>query len=317
MIRTQLAAVLAAVTLAPISSYALVCGQVIAAPGTYNFTADVGPCAGDGLVVQSSDVIINMNGYTLSAGRGNVGRGIYLQLGSRIEINGKGTITGFQTGIRKSGIGETGLTIYQVTLTRNVTGIFLDKQINALIANNSIDTGVTGIGVSEGNKVVIEKNGISGLSGAGISISNSLEMHVDHNKVTGAQDGLVGNTGPAGLTMRVTNNSFSSNTRDGARVNTSFGGPVVFYSNTAASNLRDGIAVTGAFASTSLIVMGNSAQSNGRYGIGVNNDKWRVARNSASTNTTADLFWDGVGASTCFVANAFTTSIPGVLPVCP
>lgn len=212
---------------------------------------------------------------------------------------------------------ETGLTVFKVTLTKNGGGINLDKQIDALLLNNTIADGSVGIGMVEGNSIVVEKNTINNMKTTGVWISNSLKIHVDHNTVKATQDGLIASPGPGGLSMRITNNSFTSNTRDGARVNTSFAGPIVFYNNTASTNGRDGLAVTGAFASNNSIVMGNTTKSNGRYGVAVNNDRWRVARNASTTNATSDLFWDGVGANTCFVANTFGTSIPGVLPVCP
>ena len=312
-----LAAVTLAATLFPEASYALVCGQIFAVPTVVKLNANLGPCAADGLIVQSSNVTINLNGYRIFAGPGNVSNGIYLQLGSTVEIGGPGEITGFKTGIRKSGIPESDHWVHKVTLTGNGTGMLFDKLVNGLIVNNVVTGGLTGIFVSEGNTMTLSGNRAAGVAGAGLKISNSLGMIVTSNTFNSNVDGMVATTGPAGLSLRAANNTFSNNATDGARVSVTIGGgPVVLYSNTANSNGRDGLGLTGNLATANSTARANQTGKNGRYGINVTNDRWRMYFNKSSLNTTLDMFWDAAGANTCFMGNTAGTWAPFFLPGC-
>ena len=83
----------------------LPCGTVITRSTT--LTADVGPCPGDGLIIGANNVVLNLNGHTLSGTGGSSGvtAGIRLPMRTGVQILGgsaggsKGTVTGFAAGV--------------------------------------------------------------------------------------------------------------------------------------------------------------------------------------------------------------------------
>ena len=312
--KNTLAAIALAAAAFPATSLALACGDAIGVPGVVNLTADLGPCPGDGLKIETSGVTVNLNGFKITGS--GVANGINLRNGSTIEINGPGTIVGFGTGVFKTGMPESGLTVYKVSFLKNSSGIFLSKQNNAVLHANTIYGGSSGVYLIEVNNVIIDENSISRIAGPGVYATNSLNVWVAHNIINKNVDGVVGVPGPSGLSMRVASNQLQSNTQDGARIGIAFGGPVFLYGNEASSNLRDGLSFIGSAAASTSAARGNRAINNGRRGVGVTGDRWRVINNTLTPNSVSDIFWDGIGANTCFSSNVFVTSVPGALPGC-
>ncbi len=308
------------------SAYALTCGQSITTPGVVNLTANLGPCPGNGLIVERSGVTINLNGFKIigaSSGIGTAGSGVSIPNGGGTGIYGPGEISGFGTGIRAADVlsSQTGLTIYNVNLARNGTGIFLNIQNDALVFGNTITQGGVGISANGSSGVTIAGNTITGSSGIGISVfaTAGTGITISNNVVNGNSEGLVADTGNvAGLQMRVTGNQFNSNNWDGARVpmrpRTGLG-PIVFLGNTLNGNGNHGLNFTSSEFGAISNIRGNVSNLNRRYGIITTGDGWRVVGNTFTGNMWYDIYWSGVGDS-CYSNNIFATNY-NHLPLLP
>ncbi len=298
------------VTFALNSAYALTCGQSITTPGVLNLTANLGPCPGNGLSIETSNVTINLNGFKIigkATGLGTTGYGIAVPNGDTTSINGPGEISGFAAGIRNGfGFSATGLTVYNVTLLRNLSGIEMSKNSNALVFGNTISQGTAGIFVIESTGITIAGNAITGLTSAGLNVSNSGSVSITNNQVNNNGDGLVGATGPGGLQLRVAGNTFNSNVNDGARVSliSGGGGPIVFLGNTLNSNGNHGLNLTNNFSGIVTNIRGNTARLNVHYGIITTGDSWRVVGNNFTANMWYDIYWSGIG-NACYSNNVF------------
>lgn len=91
----------------------------IHAPGTYTFANDITAPDVNGLVVLASDVIIDLNGFTLSSAPGvaqTIGVSI-AQYAHRVQVTG-GLITGFTFGVHNNG--STSTFLVDLDLSRNL-----------------------------------------------------------------------------------------------------------------------------------------------------------------------------------------------------
>lgn len=103
-------------TTAPVSATHVACGALITE--STSLDSDVGPCPGDGLVVTSSDVTLDLNGYRVFAANGagdNAGVRLVRVTGVTVE---NGTVEGFDAGIAIMGGG--GNTVRNTTVQNNV-----------------------------------------------------------------------------------------------------------------------------------------------------------------------------------------------------
>ena len=83
-----------AVTAAPAYASHVGCGSLITTDTTLD--SDVGPCAGDGLIVAADDVALDLGGHTVSGA--GTGAGVRVARHTGVEVTG-GTIEGFHTGL--------------------------------------------------------------------------------------------------------------------------------------------------------------------------------------------------------------------------
>lgn len=105
----------------PASANHLACGATV----TQNVTldSDIGPCAGDGLVVATSNVTINLNGFRIFAANGaGDNAGIRIRVGAGGPTTGvsviRGTVDGFDAGIGIFGGGNN--LIRNMTIQNNI-----------------------------------------------------------------------------------------------------------------------------------------------------------------------------------------------------
>ncbi|MDP9075239.1 MAG: right-handed parallel beta-helix repeat-containing protein, partial [Actinomycetota bacterium] len=165
---------------------------------------DIGPCLGDGLVVQGNNITVNLNGHTILGAASDPAStidqaGIHLDHVVGVTVKG-GTVRGFFVGVLVKG--GSGNTITNMTADRNVglgttlysDGIVLDGAGNNKITNSR----VTANGPD---------NGIDMVNNA----SNNL---IDHNFVADNNVASVG-TGPGGTSLAsdggISNDAGSSN----------------------------------------------------------------------------------------------------------
>jgi len=159
-----------AVTASAAAPAAVSCGQAITS--NTKLTSNVGPCAGDGLVVQADNVTLNLNGFKVYGANGpEETNGIRLQTVTGVTVK-NGTVTGFDAGVNimgGSGNALTGLAVHD-NINDNITtdnpdedcafgdGITTTDSDGNLIRNNSVIhngpfSGISLVGDSDGNLV--------------------------------------------------------------------------------------------------------------------------------------------------------------------
>ena len=155
----------------------LQCGDRITRSTT--LTADVGPCAADGIIIGADNIMLNLNGHTISGtpgiGDGNVA-GIRIPFKTGVRVTGlpgksgkTGTVTGFDAGVFVNG--GSGNTVENLVISDNVgpagdallsDGIVLFHSGNNRLLNNVVvrNGPFDGIGVlgSDSNDNLIQGN---------------------------------------------------------------------------------------------------------------------------------------------------------------
>ena len=135
------------------------CGEVITRSTT--LTANVGPCAGNGVIIGADNIMLNLNGFTISGtpgpGDGNAA-GVRLPMRSGVLITGqpgdsgrKGTITGFDAGVLVNGGAAN--TVENLTVRDNIGPASRDAYLGDGIAVLSSANNVI-------NRNVVDHNGI-------------------------------------------------------------------------------------------------------------------------------------------------------------
>ncbi len=200
-------------SMAAMQSGRLGCGTVITRSTT--LTADIGPCAGNGVIVGADGIMLDLNGHTISGfagpGSGN-DAGIRLPNRTGVRITGqpgssgrRGTVTGFDAGVVVNG--GSGNTVENLNVRDNVgpdelggfsgeipvaelgDGIILFKSasnriLNNVVTNNGIydGIGVFGLGSTSNlvaGNIVQDTVGLLGnfsASGTGILINHFLDQ---------------------------------------------------------------------------------------------------------------------------------------------
>lgn len=192
-------------SMAAMRSGRLACGTVITRSTT--LTADVGPCAGDGVIVGADGIMLNLNGHTISGspgpGSGN-DAGIRLPNRTGVRITGqpgssgrRATVTGFDAGVVVGG--GSGNTVENLNVRDNVgpparqepilaDGIVLfhsakNRLINNVLSRNGEYDGIGVLGhdsndnLIRGNTVedTLASEGELVFNGTGIIINNFLD----------------------------------------------------------------------------------------------------------------------------------------------
>ncbi|HWB71704.1 MAG TPA: right-handed parallel beta-helix repeat-containing protein [Egibacteraceae bacterium] len=139
------------------------CGQEITSSIT--LTNDIGPCPEDGLVITADDITVDLDGHTISgdptARDGRCRAGILLREVRGVTVR-NGTVTGFDAGVAIMGGG--GNTVQEITAEDNV--------------NYRVVTGRN----ADPEDVDVD-NGILCIFGEGISVSDSSDNVIEHNRI--------------------------------------------------------------------------------------------------------------------------------------
>lgn len=157
------------------------CGEVITRSTT--LTADVGPCPGNGIIIGADDIMLNLNGHTISGapgpGDGNTA-GVRLPMRRGVVVTGQpgssgrmGTVTGFDAGVLVNG--GSGNTVENLVARDNIgpgtrdaflgDGIAVLNSSNNTIQRNTVDhNGIyDGIGVlgNDSHDNMVKDNAVS------------------------------------------------------------------------------------------------------------------------------------------------------------
>jgi parallel beta-helix repeat protein len=228
------------------------CGDVITA--NTKLDSDIGPCPGDGLIIGADNVVLNLNGHTIT-GTG-IGAGIRAAQVTGVVIK-NGTVSGFNTGVQLDE--ADGNTVRVITATAN-----LRQGIN-----------VSG---SDNNSVVL--NTLTGNGGDGIRLGLSSGNSIRRNTVTGNAFGI-------GIADASANNLLGENHVAG---NTAFG--IALFSGASGNRLNDNTVLTTAAGdgivvaadATNTKVRGSTANENADDGIDVDSSSTLIAGNTANDN---------------------------------
>jgi parallel beta-helix repeat protein len=293
--------------------YAQKCGDIVT--GDVQLATDLGPCPGDGLVVtHTSNLTIDLNGFSI-LGSGT-GTGIRIDFGTNILVKGGGNISNFQTGVSAAASPSNGVEVRDTTFTAVGFGVFLGRCSKCRVIDNAMQGNGTGAGVSvsESSQIKVRGNQISGFvegfeqrAGIGSSVtvvSNTLNANTEGVVVT---PGGLGNNG-----FTFIGNTIAQNTGNGMRLVNSGG---TLQGNIVTNNAGDGILIQSSFGHT---LQDNIATGNGGRGIAQESPRssGTFSDNEARDNNLFDLYWNGVGSS-CWSLNLFNTSQPDPLPPCP
>lgn len=200
------------------------CGSVITADTTLD--SDLGPCLGDGLVVTSGNITLDLNGYRIFAANGpGDNAGIRLRNPATGGVSGvtvkNGTVEGFDAGVAI--YGGSGNTVQNMTLRNNVNdqagppcdlgdGIaLLNSDDNRIIENLLVANGPYG-GISvieDSDRNLISGNTVLGhnlRSRAGSGCGNTNQNEGIRIEGPGANDNIVENnlvegSGLAGIAL--------------------------------------------------------------------------------------------------------------------
>ncbi|MCM2388264.1 right-handed parallel beta-helix repeat-containing protein [Streptomyces albipurpureus] len=241
----------------------LSCGQTVTTSVVLD--ADLLNCPGDGLVVGSSGITIDLNGHTVD-GVG-LGAGIRNNGFGDVVVTNSGTsayVQEFDHGVQLNP-GTSGNIVEKLTVRHNeFSGIELNNaDSNNRVRNNLIDRqsqrGVTIAGGSSGN--VLADNTISANQGEGVFVQNSADNRLEANQITGSGDAGLVLEGSSGNTL-LTNTVGTSG--DAAIILQLGSNDNLVQSNSSAQNADAGLTVSG---STGNRILSNTLQGSGDSGI--------------------------------------------------
>ena len=139
------------------SNVVAACGTAITSSGTWTLSQNL-TCTGDGIDVEVSNVILKLNGFTITGPGANVAtNGILIASSDGSSLNtvtilGPGTITNFQNGIVFHGTNAGGAV--DVKVTGNLFGIQLQAPTNLVISQNNLQNNFNGISGQLGTSTI-------------------------------------------------------------------------------------------------------------------------------------------------------------------
>jgi hypothetical protein len=243
----------------------------ITQPGYYIFTRDISTTSGDGITIQSNDVIVDLNGHSLTQSTGS-GYGVNILDGYTNTTIRNGQIHGFSVGIWSSQTTQNDVILQNLRV--DATGNFTMKIINARqveIGHSTIMTGAnTGIWVTN-------------------TVSLPVVVNIHDNTVIGTAVGILVD-GPYGGAIK--NNLI---TESGANVGIDIGGSSV---SPIGGVSIEGNHVVNAFFGIDIGVDGcrlvsNVVKGSSQYGIVVPGNDALVYQNDSSKNGSYGIYVTG------------------------
>ena len=211
----------------PAAAAHVTCGQTIVASTT--FDSNVGPCS-EGLTIAADNVVLDLNGFTLSGTSGpGEGPGILVDGQTGVTVR-NGTVTQFDSGVAIEG--GSGNTVTNMDIRNNRgsglygEGVLLYRTSGNTVTNNRITNNGQYAGVSilvgtnnrvENNQIV--GNNMSPTNTSGIRLENEGRDASNGNTIRG---NLVQGSGLDGIQIfaggsdnRISGNTVLNNNRDG------------------------------------------------------------------------------------------------------
>jgi parallel beta-helix repeat protein len=251
--------------------------------------SDITGCPGDGLVVGASNIVINLNGHTLSgSGSSGSGSGVNASGGFENVTVTNGVVKGFNKGVWLNS--PKGSVVTSLTISSSAFGVVMNANATKVADNILIGTdapGGMGILVS-GRENTIGGNTSRGFKFAAIFLTDSsASTTVEGNGMSGAGWGIY----VQGLGQKVTNNLTHHNSNAGIVFDrqhcTDFNGCFPGATGTVSKNRADSNGLDGIQLLNSGVSVGsNTASYNAGHGIGAVPGVTDLSNNHAASNET-------------------------------
>lgn len=197
------------------------CGSAITSPGTWTLTQNL-TCTGDGIDVQAGNVILKLNGFTITGPGTNAGTGVLVASSDGTSLNkvtvlGPGTIRNFQNGIVFQGTNGGGAV--DLGIVSNLMGILLLVDTaavvpsNLLISQNRLQSSMESISGSLATSTIVGNNCSNSedcINLVGVSGNNILGNVCSDNRHAGIEVGA-NTSGGLSTGNRVEGNQTSNN----------------------------------------------------------------------------------------------------------
>lgn len=189
------------------------CGTVITVAGKYILANNLVSCSGTGVLIQTSNVTLLLNGYTISAQVPSffvagvaVGDGT-----TNVSVLGPGVITNYGVGLA---LGSSSSVVANVTATQNINGFDISP-VSSVVQGNTATANInTGFAV-HGKGNVVRGNDSSSNGGSGFVVEEGIGNEIRGNTANAnSQDGILVDTSSIGNTIRG-NTALGNNTSGG------------------------------------------------------------------------------------------------------
>jgi nitrous oxidase accessory protein NosD len=150
------------------------CGEAIT--GDLVLESDM-TCAGDGIIVEGSDLTIYLSGFTIRGpGSDSNTTGILVEEASEVRIRGPGMVTGFGTGVAYTG--ASGGAMRDVYVRDNDIGVLLDDTTDTHVKQDHVSDNRIGVLNRASHNTEVE-NVIMARHDEGIRLEDSLSVDLD------------------------------------------------------------------------------------------------------------------------------------------
>jgi parallel beta-helix repeat protein len=306
------------------------CGQTLNAPQDVVLQNNL-DCTGDGIIITSSDVTLDLGGHLLTGDGGGGDFGVDIQAGATNVIVSNGTINGFDHGVQMSGNSDTladvalvdnngdsvqisgaNNTVRDSTLISGGSILFPSTaaDLNLIENNTFVDDSVTSNG---GDSNTIRGNTFyDGQINFAVGSDGSQDNVFDGNLLVASPANGITVSGDTSDNNRISNNivqaSGDANTEDGIFI--SDGDGTIIDGNTSTANFDNGIELAG--SATGTVFLDNELRGNIDSGVRIAGTATGATLNGNVANNNAESgFLAAAGSAPSFVGN--TTNFNGFL----
>lgn len=168
------------------------CGTTITQPGKYILANDLLQCPGNGIVIQSAGVSLNLNGHQITGPAHSLSQGIKVTLPPRewVIIDGPGTIANFGTGVELD-LANGKAFIVSVTARQNRFGFMVLNGSDVILGNNTaVNNTVIGFAIYDTDDSSLVESSADA-NGDGIVILGSRNEIILNNANNNEKNGIV------------------------------------------------------------------------------------------------------------------------------
>jgi hypothetical protein len=233
------------------------CPFVISSPGDYLLSADLVCGGGTGILIQSSDVTLKLEGHRITAGAGantgfssaisNFSGGVTGAFVARVHILGPGLITSGGGNAFLDGVA--------------LVGFVSQSEVSGITVLGSRSAGIDADGQAPGTTGLTFTANTLGRNGTGISVVNLTSSTISKNDISGNGVGIsILNADVTGSPLMVSHNVLNGNTGDGLQISA---GGLLIPTVTVQYNVLSGNGGNGMTVLVAREITNNTALANG------------------------------------------------------